>query len=447
MNDSRGVPRGTVASLLVCAAATVLLAPTLAPTPLERSAQSRELERSTEEYLRPYVRMDHFAGTVLLARGDDILVHRALGLADRELAVPFTTDTRFRVGSITKDFTAALILSLRDAGKLALDDSLARFLPDFPSSDRIHIRHLLDHTHGIPNWRGLPRADVLNATGVSLFEAVRILGRQPLEFEPGTRRRYGSSGYLLLAHLIERITAASYAEALRRHLLAPLGLEHTGSLEGLELVPRLADSYVPSGAPPWLEHPPPAHPAITVGSASVFSTARDLFTWSRSDPADRLGWGESEQHGRRMLWTSGLTDGFVARIHRFPDEDLTLVLLSNVFTPAYRPILEDLAAMLFGEHVEPRDAWTPVRLSREQRRAMAGDWRCEGPWQRFAIVPDEDRLEFEIDGNRFPLVPRSPTRLHLPTDYGTITFSEPGAGLFHRARYEGGFTAECERGN
>lgn len=441
MNDAHDAFRGAVVSLVWLLAIVVPL--TLAP--VARSSQSRDLEGSTEEYLRPYVHMNHFAGTVLLARGDDILVHRALGLADRELGVPFTIETRFRIGSITKDFTAALILSLRDAGRLSLDDSLARFLPDFPHADQIRIRHLLNHTHGVPNWRGLPEANVLNATGVSLSEAVRILARQPLEFEPGAERRYGSSGHLPLAQVIETATGSSYANALRRHLLEPLDLGDTGSLEGLELVPHLAASYVPSGLPPWLEHPPPAHPAITVGSGSLFSTARDLFAWSRSDPAELLEWGESEQHGRRMLWTSGLTDGFVARVHRFPDEDVTLVLLSNVFTPAFRPILDDFAAMMFGEHLEPPEPWTPVQLSPEQRLAMSGGWRCEGPWRHFRIEPDGGSLVFVIDGNRFPLVPRSATMLHLPTDYGTISFSDPDGGPFRRARYEGGFTADCER--
>lgn len=433
---------GSLAAIpLLCAAVTF----PLAPETRDRAPQSRGLERRVEAYLRPYVRMDHFAGTVLLARGDSILVHRAFGLADRELGVPVRTRSRFRIGSITKDFTAALILALRDDGALSLDDPLARFVADFPGCDRILIRHLLNHTHGVPSWRGLPNAEAMGATGVTLPEAVRILADQPLEFEPGVERRYGSSGYLLLAHVIEVLTGHSYSDVLRDRLLEPLDLHDTGSLEGLEIVPDLADSYVPTGSPPWLEHPPPTHPSITVGSASAFSTTHDLFVWSRSVPAQRLGWGESEAHGRRMLWTSGLTDGYMARIHRFPDDDVTLVLLSNIFTPAFRPILRDLAALVFGERVAPPEAWRPVRLSRPARHAVSGDWICNGPWERFTIELDGDELVFEIEGNRFPLIPRSATTLHLPTDYGTLSFSERGPDGFRRAQYDGGFEAQCGR--
>lgn len=440
MNELRR-PGSLAAIPLLCALVTF----PLVQEATERAPQSAGFEGRVEAYLRPYVRMDHFAGTVLLASGDSILVHRAFGMAERQSGVPFTTRSRFRVGSITKDFTAALILALRDDGLLSLDDPLARFVPDFPEGDHILIRHLLNHTHGVPSWRGLPNADVMNATGVTLPEVVRILAEQPLEFEPGVRRRYGSSGHLLLTHVIETATGLSYSDVLRDRLLEPLGMHDTGSLEGLELVPDLADSYVPAGSPPWLEHPAPTHPSITVGSASAFSTAHDLFVWSRSGPARRLGWGESEAHGRPMLWTSGLTDGFVARIHRFPDDDVTLVLLSNVFMPTFRPILRDLAALVFGQRVEPPEAWRPVRLSREARVAVSGDWSCDGPWERFAIEPDEVGLVFEIEGNRFPLIPRSATRLHLPTDYGTISFSERGPEGFYRARYDGGFEAECTR--
>lgn len=179
-------------------------------------------------------------------------MHRAFGLADRGLDVPFTVDTRLRIGSITKDVTAALVLALQDEGTLSTDDPVARFLPNFPAGDRIRIRHLLNHTHGIPNWRALPEADYLAATGVSIEEAVEILARRPLEFEPGTERRYGSSGYLMLARIIEVATGRPYEEVLRTRILEPLGLADTGSLRGLAIVPRLAEAYEPTGSPPWL---------------------------------------------------------------------------------------------------------------------------------------------------------------------------------------------------
>lgn len=390
--------------------------------------------------------MDHFAGVVLIARGEEVLVHRAFGLADRGLDLPFTVDTRFRVGSITKDFTAALILALQDEGALSTDDPIARFLPDFPAGDQIRIQHLLNHTHGIPNWRALPEAGCLVATGVSIEEGVEILARQPLEFEPGTERRYGSSGYLMLAWIIELATGRPYEEVLRTRLLEPLGLADTGSLRGLEIVPRLAEAYEPTGSPPWLRRTDPTHPAITVGSASVYSAARDLLVWSTSKPAARLGWGEARQHGRDLLWTSGLTAGFVTRIHRFPTENLTLILLSNVFSPTFRPILRDLAGMVFGQEIRPPDVWEPIELSPAQRAAFTGRWVCERGFTEFAIEEADGELQFLIDDARFPFVPRAPDLLHLPTDYGKLRFGDPGPEGFETARYDGGFTAACERG-
>lgn len=403
------------------------------------------LDARVAEYLRPYVEMGHFAGLLLVARADSVLVHRAAGLADRELGVPFTIDARLRIGSITKDLTAALILSLQNEGVLSTDDPLAAFLPDFPNSDRILIQHLLTHRHGVPSWRELPEADVLGATGVSIEEATDILARQPLQFEPGSQFRYGSSGYLLLARVVEAATGESYEEALRRRILDPLGMRRTGSLRGLELVPGLADAYVPTGSPPWLEHYPPNHPAITVGSASAYSTALDLFRWSRSAPAQRVQWGQAEQHGREMLWTSGLTAGFTTRIHRFPEENVTLVYMSNVFTPAFRPILRGLAEMLFGADPEPLAAWTPVTLTPSDRSAFTGAWTCDTGFEAFEIEDRKGQLMFIIDGNPFPLIPREHDSLWLPTDYATLHLGSRGPDVFTEIRYEGGFATICNR--
>lgn len=402
------------------------------------------------DYVRPYVTMNHFAGTLLVARGDSVLVHKAFGLADRTFDVPFTTDTRLRVGSITKDFTASLILALRDQGRLALDDPLARHLPEFPAGDRITIEQLLVHTHGVPSWRGLPDAATMEAVGPTLAEAVARLAREPLQFEPGSERRYGSSGHLLLARVVEVVTGESYAEALGSLVLDPLGLADTGSLAGLEVVPRLAESYVPTGSPPWLRLPGAENPAITVGSASAWSTARDLFRYARAPrtaEARRLGWGDATQHGHALRWTSGMTDGFVARIHVFPDEELTLVLLGNVFTPVFRVILEDLAAMAFGDRVEPPPVWRPVTLTATQRTAFTGTWTCgDGFSFKIREAPGDGELTFVFSSDaRFPLVPRSPRVLHLPTDYATVRFDEPSADGFRAARFEGGFDADCQR--
>lgn len=419
---------------------------TVGDPPTTSARPASDFERRMTEYLSPYVKMDHFAGVALVAKEDSILAHRAFGLADRALGVEFTTDMRLRIGSISKDFTAALVLALQDEGLLSTDDSIARFLPEFPAGERIRVRHLLEHTHGVPNWRGLPEADRLEATGVSIEEAVDILAEQPLEFEPGTERRYGSSSYLMLARIAELVTGEPYEVALRKRILDPLGLDDTGSLRGLEIVPRLAEAYVPSGFPPWLRRADPTHPAITVGSASVYTTARDLLTWSTSQPAERLGWGEARQHGREMEWTSGLTAGFVARVHRFPEGEVTLILLSNIFSPTFRPILHDLAGLVFGEEIRPPDVWEPVMLTADQRDAISGRWTCEQGFTEFEIADADGELLFVIGDARLPFVPRAPNLLHLPTDYGALTFEDAGPDGFMRARYEGGFTATCKRG-
>lgn len=408
------------------------------------SPSPSDLAKQVRTYIAPYVETNQFAGTLLIAHGDQILVHEAFGLADRALGVPCTVNTRFRVGSITKDFTAALILELQDEGLLSTDDPLEKYLPNFPRADRITIENLLTHTHGIPDWRELPHADELGAVSTSLQTAIKGLAELQPEFPPGTRRHYGSSGYLILARVVELVTGQSYGDALRTRILTPLELRDTGSLEGLDIVPGLARSYVPTGRPPWLRYPVAHNPTIRAGSASLWSTAMDLFHWSQSEQALRLAWGEGQRGERAYLWTNGMSAGFVARIARYPQDHWTIVLLSNIFIPAFRPIFDDLAGIIFGETVLPPAVWHPVTLHEDERAALPGSWKCENDFH-FSVEQKDGALEFVTGGSRLPLQPRSDHLLFLPTDFATISFSGLDHDGFEQAHYAGGFDTTCSR--
>jgi hypothetical protein len=152
-----------------------------------------------------------------------------------------------------------------------------------------------------------------------------------------------------------------------------------------------------------------------------------------------------EQDGRQVLWTSGLTAGFTARIHRFPQEDVTLVYLSNIFTPASRPILRDLAAMSFGGDPKPPVVWRPITLTPSARSAFAGAWGCDTGFDGFEVEDRQGRLTLTVDGKPFLVVPRADNRLWLPTDYAMLDFGNRGPAGFTEIHYDGGFDAVCRR--
>jgi CubicO group peptidase (beta-lactamase class C family) len=197
-----------------------------APAPQQPSPVARRLDSLT----RAYVRRGEFSGVVLVADRRRVVYQRAFGEANREWHVPNAVTTRFRIASTTKQFTAALVLRLVEEGKLALDKRIVDYLAEYPrpQGERITLEHLLTHSSGLPDYPRLPGFYEQHAARAhTTAELLGLFDSLPLTFEPGTRWEYSNSGYAVLGAIIERVTDTTYAEALRRYLLAPLGLHDT----------------------------------------------------------------------------------------------------------------------------------------------------------------------------------------------------------------------------
>ena len=189
----------------------------------------------------PYVRSNNFSGVVLVERGGNLLVRRAYGLANVEHNVAVTTDARFYIASLSKMFTAAAILQLRDAQKLALDDPLSRFLPDFPRADRISIRQLLTHRSGLAQDSSAPDYAEIATHPFTLQQSIDLAAKRAPAGEPGARRVYSNVNYVLLATIVERASGEPFADYLRNHLFTPLHMTSTGLHKSwVELVPGRA---------------------------------------------------------------------------------------------------------------------------------------------------------------------------------------------------------------
>ena len=187
-----------------------------------------------------------FAGTVLVRLHAKTIYEESFGFADYENRTPFSADSRFEVASVTKTFTAAAILRLRDQQKLSLDDALSKFLPGFPQGDLITIRHLLSHSSGVGELPGT-WADEEHP----LAELIDGIAKQPFLFAPGNGERYSNSGFVLLAAIIEKVTGKSYDAYLRESLFEPLGMKHTGNYSTETILSGRVHKYQP-GPPPGL---------------------------------------------------------------------------------------------------------------------------------------------------------------------------------------------------
>ncbi len=292
---------------------------------------------------------DAFSGAYLVRLNGILRLRGAAGLASREFEVPNQPSTRFRIGSVTKQFTAATILLLAEEQSLALDDSIARFIPETSRAWRdITIRMLLCHRSGIPNYTSLESFPTeLSKIDRTPAEVVALVGKLELDFTPGTSARYSNSGYTALGCVIEEVCSQPYAEALKARLFEPLGMASTGYDDGFSLIPSLASGYSFDGQE-WSRAP---HIAMSLPFAAggLYSRVDDLAVWQDAlhggallrdesrhamfaDHGDGLGFGMMVNKAEpqvRFHW--GGISGFLAGASRVIGADWTadVIVLSN----------------------------------------------------------------------------------------------------------------------
>jgi D-alanyl-D-alanine carboxypeptidase len=337
--------------------------------------QSAAAEVATiDAVVQKHMRLPGAVGTsVAVARGEELSYERAHGFAELEFGVNADAETMFRIGSITKQFTAAAILALSARGKLSVDDPLTKFLPDYPThGHEITLRHLLTHTSGIPSYTGLgPSWELHKARELPDDELVALWKELPLEFEPGSQWRYSNSGYYLLGMVIAKVSGQSYADFLREAFFDPLKLTRMRHDSNAELLLNRAQGYAFEGERFWIDG---LLGLSQPGAAGMLlSTAGDLVRWQRALVSGKViapeayeemtlpfllnGGGESQygfglrldqQAGHRRIWHGGGIDGFNSVLLYFPDEGLHVAVISNSEGLRADALGQEIAAALLG---------------------------------------------------------------------------------------------------
>ena len=270
-----------VAALLVAGVAAAKSRPATKPAP------APSLGPRVDAYLRPYEALDLFQGAVLIAHGDRVLLEKGYGFANVELGVRNTPANLFRIASLTKPFTEVLLGRLEEEKRIEMSAPLSRYLPDFPQGDSITLDMLRLHRAGIPSMNSIPYDEEASAPN-TLDSLVRRIARTPLDFPPGSRRRYSNGGYAVLAAVIEKVTGRRYADALGERVLGPLRLTHTFEEADGMLVPNRAYAYTASfRARRGLEVAPYQQMATKSGGGSLVSTVSDLHRFLRAMYTDR----------------------------------------------------------------------------------------------------------------------------------------------------------------
>lgn len=305
-----------------------------------------------------------FSGAILVASGGKVL-ERAYGLADREWNIPNHISARFRIGSLTKQFTAAAVALLAVDGRLSLDDPICNYIDDCPPTWRpIRISQLLNHSSGITDFVRLPGMRERFTLPARLEDTVELLAAQPLDFAPGTDSRYGNSGYLLAAHIIQRVSGKSYEQFLAERIYQPLTMHSSGYANDAPIISRRARGYVTRNG--RVENAPFIDMSIPIGAGSQYSTVGDLYRWDRALRTDQLlpremrdrvfagglggygyGWEIAEDHGHAVAEHNGDINGFGAYIARYLKDDAVIIILTNMEGTKVRAMKDAIAAKLF----------------------------------------------------------------------------------------------------
>src|SRR6266478_3662313 len=231
-----------------------------------------------DQVVQPYVADKKFMGSVLVARDGDVLLSKGYGSANLEWNIPNSPSTKFRLGSVTKQFTAACILLLEERGKLKVEDPVKKHMPDAPASwDKVTIYHLLTHTSGIPSFTGFPDYRSTEAIPSPAEKTVARFRDKPLEFEPGEKWSYSNSGYVLLGYLIERISGDRYEKFVRENIFTPLGMKDSGYDSNSAVIPHRAAGYVFRNN--VFENAGFVHMSVPQGAGALYSTTEDLLKW------------------------------------------------------------------------------------------------------------------------------------------------------------------------
>ena len=344
-----------------------------------------------EEIMNLYTSQYKFNGTVLVAHKGKILLDRGYGYRIVKDSVKHDPGSVFQIGSVTKQFTAVVILKLQEENKLNVADKLSKYFPDYPKGDSITIHQLLSHTSGIFNYTN--DAEFMNKEVTNPATREKMMARfkdKPLDFSPGTKWSYSNSGYMLLGYIIEDVAKMSWEKAVRKYIFNKAGmqqsgfdfahLQHPGKSTGYFRIK--ADGNTPS---------PVVDSSVSYAAGSIFSTTGDLYKWFLALQADKLinsnskeqaftpvknkygyGWGMDTLDVKRTVGHSGGIHGFVSNMVFIPEDSSVVILLSNLSTPHLSAMTKHLFSVLYNLPYELPKEISAIPMTEEELKQYTG---------------------------------------------------------------------------
>jgi len=340
--------------------------PTVVITAAVTPTTTNPILPQVDAMLNQLVEANQFSGSVLIAQAGAVLVSKGYGLADQAQNLPNTPQTKFRLGSLTKQFTAVAILMLQAQGALDVQDPICNYLPDCPPTwQAITIHHLLSHTAGLPNFTDFPDYEASKQLPTTPTQTISRFQDKPLDFAPGEGWNYSNSGYIVLGSIIEQASGQPYAEFLQTHIFTPLEMTSTGYEDAAS---ELAIGYANGATVADV-----IDMSIPFAAGGLYSTVEDLYLWDQALATEKLlpralldvmftpwaaipesnglhygyGWLVGEQFDHQVVGHNGGIDGFATSFMRFPNDQVVIIALSNLQATNPNAISQQLAQIVF----------------------------------------------------------------------------------------------------
>jgi len=415
-------------------------------------ASDENLVKSIDETLTQTYKPNEPGASVIVVKDGKLVFRKGYGMANLELGVPVEPDMVFRLGSVTKQFTAVAILMLAEQGKLSLDDDITKFLPDYPAkTQRITVERLLTHTSGIKSYTSLPEWLAMWRKDTELNELIGLFKDKPADFAPGERWSYNNSAYVLLGAIIEKASGQSYQDFIEKNIFQRLGMTHSFYDDTARVIPRRVNGYSKSkdgyNNAPYLSMTQP-HAA-----GALVSSVDDLALWDAALYTDKLvkqetlkrawtpaklasgklthygfGWALNSYQGHTMIEHGGGINGFSTYALRMPDDRVFVAVLTNKDSGGPGPgrVVLKIAALAVGK---PYKDPTAIKLAPSVLDNYVGVYQLNEK-EEALIRREGEKLFVNFPGaGKTEISPSSEPEFFINDSRSRLSFTRNSAGL------------------
>ncbi len=403
---------------------------------------AQNLEEKFDMLLQEKYKPENPGATVLISKQGKIIYHKAFGMANMELQVPMKPENIFEIGSITKQFTSVAILMLMEHGKLAIEDEITKFIPDYPThGKKITIHHLLNHTSGIKSYTSMNLSEIA-PKDMTPTELIDYFKNESMDFDPGTEWRYNNSGYIILGFIIEKVSGQAYEDFVEEHIFKKLQMNNSRYGHKGEIIKNRASGYQTRDGYVNANY---LSMTLPYAAGALMSTVEDLHKWQNAINTNILvkaetiekafqntklnngkptyygyGWSVNEVNGSPSIEHGGGIFGYTAYQLYIPEEDVHAAILTNCNCNSPTDITIRLAAIAIDKSYDNKEK---IVLPKEALKKMVGVYEFEDSAVRIITLEDNQLYSQREGSSKFKIFPKNKNTFFFENSFSEIQFT------------------------